>query len=81
MAIISENRHWYLHDKVGKKRWSIEASDLQNNQNERGCPVCSKEITFGFGPGQMAPVKDGEGDLTWWAGTCSCGVELIIFND
>lgn len=80
MAIISEKGHWNKHEVHGKVNWAIERSLLQA-YDEWSCPVCSHPIYSGYPSGQLTPVRDKEGDLTHWKGTCCCGTQLIIFND
>lgn len=81
MAVIKEKGRWVLHETAGKKTWTAEVSELQHSKEDQKCPVCSHSIKFSYSLGGLAPVKDKEGDIQMWKGTCCCGTELTIFND
>jgi hypothetical protein len=73
-------RIWTQISKEGQTRFTIEVSALKDAGAK--CPNCGDRFaltTLPFATSLQAVLVKGE--TKFWQGICSCGVELLVFND
>ena len=66
--------------EVAPKRYVVEASELEGAGqpvNRRPlCPArCGRQVEL------STRLRDSEGELVAWVGTCACGAEAHVLND
>jgi hypothetical protein len=73
---------WTKISKEGQTRFTIEVSTLKDTGAGAKCPNCGDRFaltTLPFATSLQAVLVKGE--IKYWQGICSCGVELLVFND
>jgi len=73
---------WTQTLKEGQTRFTIELSTLGSSGVGPKCPNCERQFaltTLPFASALQAVQENGE--TKFWQGICSCGVELLVFND
>jgi hypothetical protein len=80
---VDEKFPWVKHTGA-RGGYTAEASLLEYN-HQSSCPVCGLEVfrqrALPTKPRELGAIFDTDGDIQCWEGKCSCGTDLIIFND